>query len=102
MSEIILNSYSSYFDRVLPVWVLTKVDCTINTGTNYGLLGAGYYGALAESAVKLKNLANDEIERDLHRSLPEHPAFQVRRYRYSTHPSHYILALGVLDPTLFF
>jgi hypothetical protein len=37
----------------------------------------GYYAALADSSVKLKNLTNDEIERDLHRSLPEHPAFQV-------------------------
>ena len=36
----------------------------------------GYYTAMVEAAIKLKTVSNDEIERDLHRSLPEHKAFQ--------------------------
>ncbi|XP_027865430.1 LOW QUALITY PROTEIN: TBC1 domain family member 9B [Xiphophorus couchianus] len=36
----------------------------------------GYYGDLVEQATGLCSLATEEIERDLHRSMPEHRAFQ--------------------------
>lgn len=36
----------------------------------------GYYGCLVEQAMGKCTLATEEIERDLHRSMPEHHAFQ--------------------------
>ncbi|XP_068602620.1 TBC1 domain family member 8 [Brachionichthys hirsutus] len=36
----------------------------------------GYYAALVQKAMGQSSLATEEIERDLHRSLPDHPAFQ--------------------------
>ncbi|GAB5569529.1 TBC1 domain family member 8 isoform X3 [Prionailurus iriomotensis] len=40
------------------------------------LLFSGYYGNLVEESMGKCCLVTEEIERDLHRSLPEHPAFQ--------------------------
>lgn len=39
-------------------------------------LHPGYYGNLVEESLGRCCLVTEEIERDLHRSLPEHPAFQ--------------------------
>ncbi|XP_010622071.1 TBC1 domain family member 9B [Fukomys damarensis] len=36
----------------------------------------GYYTELVEKSMGKDSLATEEIERDLHRSMPEHPAFQ--------------------------
>ncbi|XP_044071734.1 TBC1 domain family member 8 isoform X2 [Siniperca chuatsi] len=36
----------------------------------------GYYTSLVQKSMGQSNLATEEIERDLHRSLPDHPAFQ--------------------------
>ncbi len=37
---------------------------------------SGYYASLVEQAMGKCTLATEEIERDLHRSMPEHRAFQ--------------------------
>jgi len=50
----------------------------INSGAVYEMnANAGYYWNLVQETSGRENFTTDEIERDLHRSLPEHPAFQT-------------------------
>jgi len=50
----------------------------INSGAVYEMnANVGYYWNLVRETSGRENFTTDEIERDLHRSLPEHPAFQT-------------------------
>lgn len=52
------------------------VGCVSTGAWNEMVTHPGYYAELVEKSMGRYSLATEEIERDLHRSMPEHPAFQ--------------------------
>ncbi|KAG7166769.1 TBC1 domain family member 9-like, partial [Homarus americanus] len=60
----------------LPDTVRREVWLIFSGAINEQATNPGYYEQAVVAGLKRGGPANDEIERDLHRSLPEHPAFQ--------------------------
>lgn len=61
--------------RGIPDKLRSEIWMIYSGAANDMTLHPGYYASLVEQSVDKKCLSNEEIERDLHRSLPEHPAF---------------------------
>ncbi|GAB1598460.1 TBC1 domain family member 9B-like isoform X1 [Argonauta hians] len=53
-----------------------EIWMTFSGAVNEMITNPGYYANMVQQSAGKNNIATDEIERDLHRSLPEHPAFQ--------------------------
>ncbi|XP_063222042.1 TBC1 domain family member 9 isoform X2 [Bacillus rossius redtenbacheri] len=60
----------------VPDTLRREVWLTFSGAVNEMASNPGLYRSLVDQALGKPCTANDEIERDLHRSLPEHPAFQ--------------------------
>lgn len=62
--------------RGIPDKLKSELWMTFSGATNLLESKPGYYKELVNRSIGIKSTTNEEIERDLHRSLPEHPAFQ--------------------------
>lgn len=60
----------------IPDRLRMNIWMTFSGAANEKDTNPGYYRHLVDIGMQQESTANDEIERDLHRSLPEHPAFQ--------------------------
>ena len=60
----------------IPQTLRGEVWLTFSGAQNEMAMNPGLYKSLVNKSLGKVCQANDEIERDLHRSLPEHPAFQ--------------------------
>jgi hypothetical protein len=60
----------------IPDYLRMDIWMSFSGAANEKLGHPGYYRSLVDKALLQRSTANEEIERDLHRSLPEHPAFQ--------------------------
>ena len=101
MSEAIKEQrweeYFSHYGRGIPMFrtremnrlichgIPNKLKCEmwmiLSGAIHEKLSSPGYYASTVAASLGSKTVANDEIERDLHRSLPEHPAFQQVKKR---------------------
>ncbi|EPQ06953.1 TBC1 domain family member 9B [Myotis brandtii] len=92
MKEELWNIHFSEYGRGVCMYRTAKTRDLVLKGIPEGLRGElwllfsgawnemvthpGYYSELVEKSTGRYSLATEEIERDLHRSMPEHPAFQ--------------------------
>ena len=87
------NDVTELICKGIPNKLRSEIWMLMSGAIHERLANPGYYASLVSSSIGVKNLANDEIERDLHRSLPEHPAFQVKtlinlnKYLHASHIS---------------